>query len=78
MKNPLAALPMSQLGRRTPFYLIRPAKQNLGLLIQAACWMSNFTDAKSFIVKAKKISKTRDVQILELLFEMKVNNFQHN
>ena len=35
--------------------------------------MSNFTDAKSFIVKAKKISKTRDVQILELLFDMKVN-----
>ena len=34
--------------------------------------MSNFTDAKSFIVKAKKISKTRDVQILELLFDMKV------
>ena len=37
--------------------------------------MSNFTDAKSFIVKAKKISKTRDVQILELLFDMKVNHF---
>ena len=35
--------------------------------------MSNFTDAKSFIVKAKKISKTRDVQILELLFDIKVN-----
>ena len=47
--------------------------QNSGLLIQAACWMSNFTDAKSFIVKAKKISKTRDVQILELLFDMKVH-----
>lgn len=43
----------------------------VGLLIQAACWMSNFSDAKSFIVKAKKISKTRDVQILELLFDMK-------
>ena len=37
--------------------------------------MSNFTDAKSFIVKAKKISKTRDVQILELLFDMKVSHF---
>ena len=42
------------------------------LFIQAACWMFDFHDAKSYIEKAKKIKMSRDIQILELLFDMKV------
>lgn len=43
------------------------------LYIQAACWMFDFNDSMSYIEKAKKIKMSKDIQILELLFDMKHN-----
>jgi len=41
------------------------------LLIQATCYLSDYNDARNYIDRAKKISNGPDVQILELLFDLK-------
>ena len=40
--------------------------------MKAACYLSDYNDARNYIDRAKKIENSRDVQILELLFNIKV------